>query len=323
MNRDFMMTRVYKIIACLQSLGSIPRNLGAAALVLACCGVVHADDISWGNAPGKLYSVDNHRLHLNCKGDGHPVVILEAGLGGFSLEWFYVQEDLAKLTQVCSYDRAGYGWSDWSPGPRTTMRIVDELHALLKTAEIKPPYLLVGHSFGGFNMLYFSKSHPELIAGLVLVDSSHPDQFSRLSDMPGLNEENRSRQVISFFDTRRVLYLYPEKIRDLALQFLTSRKAFDTQRREHNSFKDSAMQVRELGKMPALPMIVVSRGKSEWPDNPRGHTLENSWQALQRELLDMVPDGTQMIAEGSGHLIQLERPDVVVRAVSKMLDKIN
>ena len=127
--------------------------------------------------PGKLVDIGGYRLHINCTGEGGPAVILDSGLGGNSLEWTLVQPKLAKFTRVCSYDRAGQGWSDESPLIRTSQNIVDELHTLLHKAEVPEPYILVGHSSGGINMRLYASYYPNEVAGVVLVDSAHEDQL--------------------------------------------------------------------------------------------------------------------------------------------------
>ena len=130
--------------------------------------------------PGILINIGTHQLHIHCTGTGTPTVIIDSGMGGFSLEWWRTQKTLSGYVKVCSYDRAGYGWSNPGPSPRTTKRIAEELRILLKTAHIPGPYILVGHSFGGFNIRYFASQNPDMVAGMVLIDSSHPRQFERL-----------------------------------------------------------------------------------------------------------------------------------------------
>jgi len=127
--------------------------------------------------PGRLVDIGGFRLQLNCIGKGSPTVILESGLGDVLLiQWERVQPEIAKFSRVCSYGRAGYGGSDSGPMPRTSAQIAEELHALLQEAGEKPPYLLVGSSFGGYNVRVFNGLYPDLVAGIVLVDSTQEDQ---------------------------------------------------------------------------------------------------------------------------------------------------
>jgi len=130
--------------------------------------------------PGRLVGIGGYGLHLNCSGTGSPTVVLESGIGDVAVEWALVQPGIAKLSRVCSYDRAGYGGSDSGPFPRTSRQIADELHALLHNAGEPAPYVLVGHSFGGYNVRVFAGEYPEDVAGLILVDSPQEDEYDLL-----------------------------------------------------------------------------------------------------------------------------------------------
>ena len=121
--------------------------------------------------PGRLVDVGGYRLHIQCVGTGSPTVVLDAGLGGMSLDWNLVQTEMGQTTQVCAYDRAGMGWSDPGPQPRTPGQIARELHTLLTNAGIAGPYVLVGHSVGGKNVRMFALQYPDEVAGMVLVDA--------------------------------------------------------------------------------------------------------------------------------------------------------
>jgi pimeloyl-ACP methyl ester carboxylesterase len=121
--------------------------------------------------PGDLVRVDGHRLHVACIGTGEPTVVLDAGLGEWSLHWRGVQARLASVARVCAYDRGGYGWSEPGPLPRDGTRLAEELHLLLKNAEVAPPYLLVGHGTAGFHLRGYVRAHPDWVAGLALVDT--------------------------------------------------------------------------------------------------------------------------------------------------------
>jgi len=124
--------------------------------------------------PGKLIEIGGHKMHVNCTGTGGLPVILEAGTGAFSIDWYLVQEEVAKFATVCSYDRAGHAWSELGPNPRTMKQAVYDLHRLLSTAGLQGPYVMVGHSLGGSLIRVFATEYPNDVAAMVLVDAS-PD----------------------------------------------------------------------------------------------------------------------------------------------------
>ena len=130
--------------------------------------------------PGEMVDVGGYRLHINCVGQGSPTVILESGLGNMSVDWANVQPEVAKTTRVCAYDRAGTGWSEPGPEPRDPQQIAHELHTLLGNAGIDGPYVLVGQSFGGLYVRMYAARYPKEVEGMVLVDASHPDMWTRL-----------------------------------------------------------------------------------------------------------------------------------------------
>ncbi len=134
------------------------------------------------DAPGRLIDVGGHRLHLNCHGEGGPTVVFDAALGASSLSWSLVAPGVAAITRACVYDRAGFAWSDAGPLPRTAGRIADELYKLLQRASVPPPWLLVGHSYGGFVMRLLAVCHPDNVAGLVLIEPAHPEDWMHPSD---------------------------------------------------------------------------------------------------------------------------------------------
>jgi pimeloyl-ACP methyl ester carboxylesterase len=128
-------------------------------------------------APGRLVDIGGRRLHIVCDGDGSPAVVFDAALGASSVSWTLVRPEVARRTRACAYDRAGFGWSDAGPLPRTAGVIAGELHVLLGRAGVPPPYLLVGHSFGALVVRIFAARHPADVAGLVLVDPAHPEEW--------------------------------------------------------------------------------------------------------------------------------------------------
>ncbi len=129
--------------------------------------------------PGEMVDVGGYSLHINCVGQGSPTVVLDAGSGEMSAQWVRVQQEVSDTTRVCAYDRAGMGWSETGPEPRDAKQISSELHTLLSKAGIEGPYVLVGHSFGGLYMQTYAARYPDEVAGVALVESSSPKQFSQ------------------------------------------------------------------------------------------------------------------------------------------------
>lgn len=159
-------------------------------LVLASIGATYANIAGTGDqagvaAPGKLYDVGGHRLHLDCHGHGSPTVVLSNGLGGVSAGWARIAAPVAATTRVCAYDRAGQGWSDEASSPRDGVASADELHTLLAKAGEDGPYVLVGHSTGGTYAMTHAARYPDQVAGLVLLDSSSPEQFTAMPAFSG------------------------------------------------------------------------------------------------------------------------------------------
>ena len=161
-----------------------------AVLALASIGATYDNIARTGDqaayaAPGKLYDVGGHRLHLDCRGHGSPTVVLSNGLGGVSAGWARITGPVAATTRVCAYDRAGQGWSDDAASPRDGVQSAEDLHTLLAEAGEHGPYVLVGHSTGGTYAMTYAARYPDQVAGLVLLDSSSPEQFTRMPAYPG------------------------------------------------------------------------------------------------------------------------------------------
>src|SRR4030095_8529101 len=167
-------------------IGSTPRRRGrgcllwlgaslAALLVLMLVGYIYepiaeAADARAYPPPGQLVDIGGYRLHINCTGAGSPTVVIESGWGDFSAAWGWVQPEVAKTTRVCTYDRAGMGWREVSPQPRTAREFAKELHTLLEKANESGPYVLVGHSMGGYTVRVYAHDYPDEVVGVVLVD---------------------------------------------------------------------------------------------------------------------------------------------------------
>lgn len=270
--------------------------------------------------PGIRVDLGGYRLHLDCQGEGSPTVVLEAGLGDWSTHWTAVQNLLKSDTRVCSYDRAGYGWSDPGPRPRDSARIVSELHSLLELGGIKPPFLLVGHSFGGLNMRLYASTYVGEVAGLVLVDASHPDS------LPYLRNEEGTAPATSFANQLMVMYpvdpeqtKFPLEAQAAIHDNLLRTKSMVTSRIEYRHLGASVKAVQKSPALGDVPLVVLSRGLRQWPAGKVGDEREQTWQAQQRELVNLSSMGSYRTAARSGHQIHLDQPEMVAEAVRELL----
>lgn len=305
-------------------------------LVTGIAGGIAKSNLAKKNpAPGQLVDVGEHKLHINCVGQGSPTVILEAGWGDYSATWAYIQPDVARITRVCSYDRAGYGWSEPSAHPRTANAQVEELHTLLVKANVHGPYVLVGHSLGGMLMRVYAYNYPDEVAGMVLVDSVHEEQYNRL---PGAKDAILDRvqqfRMLSFLSSTGFMALAPQLIpnqgipEDMFAQYRVNWATtgfFTTAVAELDAMEVSTAEVRALRitSFGNLPLSVISEG--HYYPNPSLSNAENQkyweeWQAMQSELVGLSSESKQTIAEQSGHNIQHDQPNLVMDAIQEMVD---
>lgn len=277
--------------------------------------------------PGKLFDVGGYRMHIDCTGQGSPAVILDAGLGDTYYSWHKVQPQIAQFIRVCSYDRAGIGYSDSSSRPRTSKVIAEELHALLQAAGVAPPYILVGHSMGGYDVRLYASLYRNEVAGMVLVDSSHPDQENRfpaeLKNMEG--SWQREAEFLAYttpFGIPRLMGLCDDDPQQRAAEcnFHTAREGVA----ELKSFSESAAQAASTGSLGDMPLAVLSHD----PDKPSAELpadlakpTNDAWQKMQQELSHLSTRGTQTVAKNSAHYIQLDRPDVVIEAIRNIVNQ--
>ncbi len=288
---------------------------------------VFADVLANENPPdelaqptGEMINIGTHSMHLFCAGKGGPTVVLNAGLGGLSLEWIRVQNELAKHTRVCAYDRSGYGWSEPSPYPRTSNIITSELFKLLKSARVPGPYILVGHSFGGYTAQLFASRYQEETAGMVLVDASHPEQVERFRAI-GLNTVPVKRVTHVRYSSPRLPENLPAEVRNITLKHLLEGDTMATVAEEYINFYTSAQQVAEALDIPEIPIMVLTRGQSGWKNNPNRESYEGLWQQLQSELAHMSPTSAHLWANQSGHHIHLDQPMVTTSAIMMVLER--
>jgi pimeloyl-ACP methyl ester carboxylesterase len=301
----------------------------AALLGLALVGYIYepiaeAADAKTYPPPGQLVDVGGYRLHIHCTGSGSPTVVIDAGLGDWSTSWGEaVQPGVAKTTQVCTYDRAGMGWSDAGPLPRDAEHFARELHTLLQNANVPGPYILVGHSLGGLPVRVFVHEYAAEVAGVVLIESMNPTRFNSTS--PDVMAQSRSQsQPFSFgallarlgiarllvklpFIAPRVSAnddaYYSRYIRPQSLQATTD---------ESQGMPASGAEAAAVQSFGDLPLIVLT-----------GRLNNNgSWQEWQKELLQLSSNSRQLFAEHSGHNVQLDEPDAAIAAITQMVQQV-
>lgn len=295
---------------------------------------------------GQMVDVGGYRLHINCQGDHEdntPTVVMEAA--EFSLSWALVQSEVAGFTRVCTYDRAGLGWSEAGPDPRTATNIVKELHTLLEQSGVEPPYVLVGHSKGGMYVRMYAHEYPGEVVGVVLVDSSHEEQELRFPEaITELNQKGR-KQTTGLLNIVRplnsiglvtpilknnsnvLLSTLPESVREMGLAVALKDTFLKTVVAETEALEDTFAQVREakittLGEMPLIVLTAVDQfdtleGQVSAEDVEQ---LKKIVYELQVELSGLSSNGKLVLVEGSGHHIQVERPEVVIDAIREVVE---
>ena len=323
----------------------------ALALVLLLCppaARAQTDTVPPLPAPGRLIDLGGWRLHLNCTGErrpAQPTVVLEAGAGGFSVDWSLVQPEVARFARVCSYDRAGSGWSDLGPRPRTHRQIVWELRELLRRAGERVPYVLVGHSLGGTLVRQYTFTHRDEVAGIVFDESGHErgTMVFRNGAMIRLVDSATGRPVPEpkTSGPLRVADIPPAiraQIEQSAQQMVKQAgrsglppdaqlmRTWSYGQIKHWASNDNPFEGEELAALLArwtttpyalgdMPIVVLSRGRPESADTLR----EREHERNQAELLTLSRRARRVIARRAGHSILLDEPEVTIAAIRDVL----
>ncbi len=304
--------------------------------------------------PGRLVDAGGLRLHLHCMGAGGPAVVFEAALGGSSISWSLIQPEVARLTRACSYDRAGFGWSEAGPMPRTAGRVADELHVLLDRGGVAPPFVLVGHSFGGLVMRIFAARHPTEVAGLVLVDPAHPEDWVTPAPKEQAKIDRgmrlcRSGSTAARFGAARLvsglatiglfgvarglarvvsrgglsredegilapLWKLPPDARKPLRRFWTQERFYDALGSQIASMPTSAAETLDAGAGGFGDIPLVTISSTD----PGDYRLrqQDALAALSRR-------GRHIVASNSGHWIPLDQPQAVIDAIREVLAETN
>jgi pimeloyl-ACP methyl ester carboxylesterase len=299
-----------------------------AVLVLAPIGATYANVAGTGDraaftAPGKLYDVGGHRLHLDCRGHGSPTVVLSNGFGGVSAAWARISAPAAATTRVCAYDRAGQGWSDEADSPRDGVESAEDLHALLAAAREHGPFVLVGHSTGGTYAMTYAARYPEQIAGLVLLDGSSPEQFTRMPAYPGLYA--MMRRIYALMPTLSRLglgHLVPENSHlptDVAAKVAAIASApqyYRNQRDEWSIIPKVFTQAQALATLGDRPLAVLTASASS--------TGTEGWDGAQDQLAALSSNSVHRTVDSTHQgLLEDVRPTAAaVRAITEVISSV-
>jgi pimeloyl-ACP methyl ester carboxylesterase len=303
--------------------------------------------------PGRLVDIGGFRLHLHCSGSGSPAVVMDAALGGSSISWSLIQPDIASVTRACSYDRAGFGWSDAGPLPRTAGRLADELHVVLERADVPPPFVLVGHSFGGLVMRIFAARYRDEVAGLVLVDPAHPEDWVTPAPKEQVKIDRgirlcRSGATAARFGAARVvsglvtlglfgvargrakvvsrgglsredegilapIWKLPPETRKPLRQFWTQEKFFEA----------LGSQIASISVSAAETLAAAANGYGDLPLITISSTDPGDYRLRQQDALAGLSNrGRHRIASKSSHWIPLDQPQAVIDAIRDVLAEI-
>ncbi len=305
--------------------------LGAALLLLATAGAGAAYETAARRRaarefapPGRLVDVGGRRIHMDCRGTGSPTVVLEAGLDTFgALGWMPVHDPLAAVTRTCAYSRAGMMWSDAAPGAFDSRRAAADLHAALAAAGERAPWVMVGHSLGGPYALAFTGRYPREVAGLVLVDASHPDQ-TRGARPPPLLRRARNAAILAaapvlarlgvarLAPLRRAPDEWPPQMAAAhAAYFPTSGTALAKEARALDATLGTAGRARRLGDRP-LVVLTATIGDPE-------HAA--AWKRMQVDQATWSTRGRQRMVDAT-HYIHFDRPEAVAGAVEEVVAEV-
>ncbi|MFE4710629.1 alpha/beta fold hydrolase [Paenibacillus sp. NPDC056722] len=313
----------------MRGLSTIPKldnylryTIAAAFFPLTCTQALWTQYDRFRYKPaGKRISVGSRELHAHVTGSGRTTIVLEAGMGGNLLDWSLVQPELSRDATVVAYDRAGLGWSKGSGKPATCKQYVEDLRSLLSALELQPPYVLVGHSFGGMVMRLFAAEYPDEVKGLILVDAVHEGRYLAAE----MSEQGR-RHKDSLNQLRLGYLLSPAAIPRLTGRHIGSRRlpspmleqvkaagyrssAYKTLYAELLDAHESALQLATAERLREdLPVVVLSAGQQD-----------KEWHREQLRLAELTSCTQHIVVRDSWHSIQIYRPDVVIDAIRSLL----
>jgi pimeloyl-ACP methyl ester carboxylesterase len=277
-------------------------------------------------APGDIVDVDGRSVHLHCTGEGSPTVVLEAGLGAGALSWAWVQPAVAEVTRVCSYDRPGYGWSDPVSAVLEPSLVARDLRALLATAGVEGPLVLVGHSLGGHYVRLYADAYPDDVEAVVLVDARHPDFMDRVAGEADALARSvaslRVVQALSRFGLVRLvgdggnpMATLPDGVREAAIAHGASPRHLAAVQRELRSVPASDSLASAAGTLGDRPLVVLVAGRRQ------DGVSDEAWTAilaLQRDFVTLSTD-TEFVPVSTAHHLSILSEDENARRVGQAI----
>jgi pimeloyl-ACP methyl ester carboxylesterase len=286
-------------------------------------------------APGEIYIVDGYEMHIGCTGSGSPTIVLDAGLGNDAVTWAAVQPVLARTTRVCAYDRAGFGLSQARPAPRDADHIADELHGLLLDAKVTGPIVLMGHSIAGIYIRDYATRYPEDVAGMVFVDGSTPMQ----QDNPAIKAMmGKGPPPWAVVVAKAAFIVGVPRLLGRCSHTKPGLDAHDAQLQaedfcemhvqaslgESGNIERSGLETVHTGPYGALPILIFSHDPTETlaTENASQKMAEPVWNQMQEDLKKLSTRSRRIIAKGSSHYVQNDRPDLIEKEVPLFIQQI-
>jgi pimeloyl-ACP methyl ester carboxylesterase len=270
---------------------------------------------------GRMVDIGGRRLHLRCTGSGSPTVVLLPGFAEFSSAWGWIEPQVARGTQVCVYDIAGRAWSDPAPRPQNALDLADDLHALLQNGGVPRPVVLAGHSLGGLYALTYAKRYPDDVTGIVLLDSTSPQMFTRIAVYPRVYESYRRASALfpalSRIGIGRIAYRWsftdlPQTEAAEALAFTATPRGAQSQRNEWLHAPDAMRHAASLQTLGTRPLIVVTAMRDAL----------DGWPGVQKDLVRLSSNSVHRLAPNATHAALIgdrQQSMIAVRAIDDVV----
>jgi len=329
---------------------TIPPAAKYICAIILCACLVFAATTSEPKPLGKLVDLGGHRLHVNCTGTGSPTVVVENGLGDFSFDWILVQSRVSRFSRICTYDRAGYAWSDPGPKPRTFSQLNLELRDALSKLGERSPFVLVGHSYGGPVVRNFAMTYPHEVAGMVLVDAAHeglrvgiggkktirlgegakgisippPHEGLTALDKPVVRAEDPPKELKTLDPMYKVLPPDEQKMHLWAQLLPAVYDALNSETEWSGEYFAKWLATPQADTLGAISLIVVTRAEGGYSDNDSdipAAQLERERKEGQAKLALLSTNSRQVIVH-SGHNMNLEAPDDVTAAIREVVEAV-